>query len=358
MKLLISLLIGISLAFAGGFTDSNGIYFETSDVETMDARIDEILERFDTDHVVDSIVIDWGNWGFCEGSATPGVMLCYDEPIMIADYSVAPLKMASLGLDIGSDPSRNGYTRGDDKNSNTNFGYVNMFSLPLLGFALDDMPEFCFESGDISVAYISAFDPLYDAMFTIQAFRDIEQMFEPSVILLGIFDCVASSSQELLDSTNAISRTSDMIRMAHPANIGCWNSFPMGGRSQSPDPIIDGATSVTFALAEGMRTDLITKTIPLYLYDGTPGFPDTMCGGRYCPVFIKPQFLIGMSYPIGSRTVPIGAVASVWAEYKNSVSMGDSIGYWIWKRKCFYMGAATCNKEDDKDKKDDSGDSK
>jgi hypothetical protein len=252
----------------------------------------------------------------------------------------------SLGVDFDLDPSKAGYTRfNDSEDSIQKFGYANIIYFPILGMILDEN-MFCFEKGDMGLPYLSQFDPTYDGVFSADLFRDIALLFNPTSILLGVVDCASASASMLIDGWDAARHKNDELRMVFPHYFGCWNTFSMGGWSQNPDPIIQGATGVTYGLAVLTRMGLLQKTAKIPGIDGVIA-PDTMCGPRTSEIFMKPQWLFNLAYPAPSSFVPLGAVATEWAEFKNKPGTVDSSSFWIAQRKCFLFGAADCSREKD-----------
>jgi len=329
---------------ADGFVNHDNIYI--TDAQDVDAKLDDLLEALDLNHMIKSISIHWDDWGSCGSNnlGLPGFAMCFDEPKYIGDYSKEPLKIHSLGVSLGSNPEKNGYLRTEDEQGLHGFGWVNLISFPIMGMILD-AEEMCLEKGDISIGYLSPFDPTYDGIFSQNVFADITAMMHPETMLLGAIDCLSSSVSELDDPLSTFSQNNNKVRMALPHYVGCWNSFPMGGWSHNPDPILMGVTASTYALAMGQRSGFVKKTMPVKGFDDSY-LPDTMCGPKYTAVFVKPQFLYTLASPGKSSTVPLGATAPEWAEFKNLPDSFDESAFWIWQRKCFYFGAAKCSKDD------------
>lgn len=308
-----------------------------------EAKIDKMLAGLDIDHFVESIVIDWTEMGTCNVGLvpTPGFAMCYDEPAYIGDYSMEAMEVHSLGINFGSDTMKNGYTRGEDDSSIHGFGYANVITFPVIGMVMGDS-GLCVEGSGLSIPYMAWLDPTYDGIFSHNVFAEIALLFNPTAMLTGAIDCMASSIAGLTDPFTAVSQKNDEIRMGLPHYVGCWNSFPMGGWSHNPNPLLMGATSTTYGLAMGQRTGAIKKSFRLKGLDGGL-YKDTMCGPKIEPKFVKVQYLYNMFYPTVSETVPLGATAQEWAEFKQDGTGADKSSFWIFKRKCFYFGAASCS---------------
>lgn len=334
----------VTALFGEGYTTYNGVHIQTGE-QHAPAHLEEILANLDLAHTVESIKIDWGKWGFCRGPLynIPGFEMCYDEPVGVADWSVSPGSIHSLGISIGNNPAKAGWSRfGGDEGFNK-FGYANFVYLPILGMVLE-ASGMCLEKGDIAVPYLSVFDPTYDGVFAPNIFAEMTFLFNPTAMLLGAADCAAASTAHLSSSFDSTQKANDDIRMSLPHYVGCWNSFPMGGWSHNPDPILHAGTSTVYALAVLQRAFVLQKTARIQGYDGSV-LPDTMCGPKDTAIFVKPQWLINLAYPVASSVVPMGAIAPEWAEFKNSPESVDNISFWVHQRKCFWFGAAACSRE-------------
>lgn len=344
IRLALAALLSAATLMADGYTTFNGVYVETGEQHST-SHLNDIIENLDLDYTIESIKIDWEKWGFCRGPLfnIPGFEMCFDEPIGIADWSVSPGNIHSLGVSIGNNPEKAGWSRFDGDQGFNKFGYVNFVYLPALGFALD-ATGMCLEKGDIAVPYLSTFDPSYDGVFAPNVFVEMTYMFNPTAMLLGAADCLASSTANLSSAFESTQKTNDDIRMSLPHYVGCWNSFPMGGWSHNPDPILHAGTSTVYALATLMRASVLQKTARVLGYDGGV-LPNTMCGPKDSPIFVKPQWLFNLAYPRASSVVPLGAMAPEWAEFKNSPESMDDISFWVHQRKCFWFGAAACSRE-------------
>lgn len=350
LKISIALILFISQAYCGDVVDDlatsnfgGGTGFNVKyDTKQVNAKIDKILKAIDMQHFVESIEIDWTDWGTCQSGTIhiPGVAFCFDEPLYVGDYSPEALKVQSLGIRFAYAPQKNGYARkGED--SYHGFGWNNIIKLPFLGMVLDTQ-DMCMDKSDVSVPYLSFLDPTYSGVFAQALFADTFAMMSPSTILLGALDCAAASAQGHADTLSATGKGIDYLRVGLPHYMGCWNTFPAGGWGHNSDPIIQATTSSTYALAALMRSGAIPKSTKVDGFDGKL-FPDTMCGSKASPhAFVKPQFYYSLVTPGISQVVPLGAIASEWAEFKNDPSSADEAVYWIWSRRCIYLGAAKC----------------
>lgn len=342
MRKTIWMILVIQAALMGaGTTTSDRIYHSGNENK---AKIDKLLAGLDMQHMISSIEIDWSDWESCGNNMAglPGFATCFDEPAYIADYSLQAMKINSLGIDFGSDPMKNGYTRSSEEGSMHGFGWANIIKFPLMRMVID-VPGFCFEGGDLALAYMSWLDPTYDGIFSSTVFAEIDAMLNPTTIFFGAIDCAASSVEKYTDSMSSAGQATDSIRMGLPMYMGCWNSFPMGGWSHNPNPIVMGATSIGYGFAIAQRSGTIKKTMRLPSLDGSV-YKDTMCGPRIEPLFVKAQYLYSLVYPKQSETVPLGAIPTEWAEFKNTTDDFDEAAFWIFQRKCFYFGAASCSK--------------
>lgn len=339
--LMATLVVGAS----ANVIDQTNRVFENGNAKDITPQLDKIMERIDFGRIADSIEVDFTDWKTCGNKIIdiPGFATTYDEPILIADYTTAPLKIPSLGISFDASIAENGYTR-KGISAIHNFGHVSLVKFPFLGMVMDSK-FLCLEKGDVDLLYLSAFDPLYDGMFTNMVFADINAFFSPELMLLGLPDCISASVDSMLSPLNTLGQENNRLRLSLPHYLGCWNSFPMGGWSHNSDPIVAGATAVGFSLATCMRFGAISKTVRIKGLDGSL-LPDTMCGPASSPqVFVKPQFLFQLVIPTASATVPIGATAPKWAEFKNKPDSADESTFWIFQRKTFYMGAAKCSKK-------------
>lgn len=344
-KQLAALLSFIFIVTISSAEDTNGTYAGYNikyDKQASKAKVDKILKALDAKHFSDSVEIDWTDVGFCKSGLMkiPGFATCYDEPLYVGDYSQEPMKVQSLGIRFGFAPQKNGYTRhGED--SIHGFGWNNIIKFPILGMIIDAKGT-CLDRTALSIPYLSFLDPTYDGIFAKTAFADIFTMFSPMTIYLGALDCGAASVRGHADALSATGQAVDYLRMGLPHYMGCWNTFPAGGWGHNPDPIVQGTTASTYALASLMRSGVIPKTMKINGFDGKI-FPDTMCGPKVSPAyFVKPQFYYSLVTPGTSSVVPLGAIASEWAELKNDPTAADESIYWIWSRKCVYIGAASC----------------
>jgi hypothetical protein len=201
----------------------------------------------------------------------------------------------------------------------------------------------CIDKSALSIPYLSFLDPTYDGIFAKTLFADTFSMFSPMTIYLGALDCGAASVQGHADALSATGQAVDYLRVGLPHYMGCWNTFPAGGWGHNPDPIVQGTTASTYGLATLMRSGVIPKSMKINGFDGKL-FPNTMCGPKVSPaIFVKPQFYYSLVEPGTSSVVPLGDIASEWAELKNDPSAADESIYWIWSRKCIYIGAASCD---------------
>lgn len=325
--------------------NSNGVYISDDDYNSPDtqAKLQDVIENLDIDHFADTFEMDFGEWGFCGSGVviSSGPTVCFDEPVIVADYSKEPLKIQALGISLNNDISRSGYSRKSLAGSHV-FGHTTFLQFPLIGMWMDSK-ELCLQQGDISIGYLSDFDPLYDGMHTKAAFPDLTQLFQPHLMLLEAVDCAASSAESLTGNLSTVSQYNAKLRMAIPHAFGCWNAFSMGGWATQSDPILAAGTAISYALAGSMRIGLISKSTKISGMDGST-LPDTMCGQKITPIFVKPQFLFNMATPTASKVVPLGAMAPEWATFKNTPDAVDESSYWIWQRKCLYFGAAKCSK--------------
>lgn len=337
-------MLGTSSVHADTYTTYNGVAVGTEQ-DQSDVTIGDIMKSLDLDHVFDSMEVRWWKWDTCEGSLyhTPGFEMCYDEPFIIGDYSMTAGRLSSLGITLQNDFSKNGYLRQSDEASMHGFGWANLIFFPLLGLVID-VNEFCFEEGDLSLPYLSIFDPTYDGIFAGDVFAEIGNMFNTNAMLLGAIDCAASSTEFLNNFNEDVEKYNIMTRMAMPHYIGCWNTFPMGGWAHNPDPILQAATGNWYGLAMLSRAGTVRKTMILPGLEGSL-FPDTRCGPKAVPEPIKVQWRMNLAYPTASEMVPLGAIATEWAEFKNKPESVDDAVFWIAQRKCILFGAAPCGEK-------------
>ncbi len=341
-QLIFALLLLLSLPAQSEVMNNLNIYVPDGEAEEADSKFDEFISGIDLNHFTDSVEIDFTDWKACGNNVfgIPGIAGCYDEPVMMADYSKEPLQIQSLGISLSKNPQKSGYTRKSNEGMFA-FGHVNIITFPFLGMIMDSK-WLCLVEGDVALSYLSAFDPMYDGMFAKMLFADINIFFKPELMLLGFIDCAAATVDNYTSGLSSIGQANDKLRMSFPHYFGCWNTFPMGGWSQNADPIVSGGTATSFALSSIMKVGMLKKSIRIKGLDGKL-LPDTMCGPKISPqAFIKPQFFFQLIYPTKSRVVPLGASAPEWAEFKNKPNSVDNSAFWIWKRKCLYFGAAAC----------------
>lgn len=258
------------------------------------------------------------------GSPIPriGIPISFWEPARLMDVTRVKFCLVNMGgLQIGGDNVRGhgnistGVTTHNIKNS---FYQVHYYVYPVL-FWLELLTDFvCMEKGQLDLAYITEFDPLWN---------DDETAFvlNPEAVIFGNPIAQAACAADSVAATAGFPLDS-MFWCA-----GCQGSiYPYTGNV----PYHIGGVQASLLLVSRM----LAKMHRELLARGTSG-KAALCGSYIMPVMMKSQYKQQMLYPVSTTGKdgcrPLGRTSVPWEGGKEKPYVGEDFGYLIWrKRNC------------------------
>ncbi len=251
-----------------------------------------------------------------------GIPISFWEPSRLIDVTRTKFCLVSMGgLKIGPDSIKghgdvtSGTTTNNVKHS---FYQVHYYVYPVL-YWLELLTNFvCMEKGQLDVAYITEFDPLWN---------DDETAFvlNPEAVIFG--NPVAQAAC----AADAIAATARFPLDAMFWCAGCQGSmYPYTGHV----PYHIGGVQASLLLTSRM----LAKMHREMLAQGTIGEAG-MCGSYIMPLMMKSQYKQQMLYPMATTgkggCKPLGRTSVHWEGGKEKPYVGEDFGYLIWrKRNC------------------------
>jgi conjugal transfer pilus assembly protein TraU len=227
-------------------------------------------------------------------------------------------KLVGLGgIKLGSESVKNRGSVGiiEETQSITSFYHVHYYVFPILAI-LGILTDFtCIEGGELDVAYMSEFDPLWGA-------DDLQQIFNPEAILFGnplaqlacIADCTSASLNKPIDKLFWCG--------------GCQGSlYPFGGTiSHTVGPLQASSLLIHRCLAKLHRMGIVK------------GYEETdFCEPRVMPIIKKSLYKTQIVKPIPQTSGACHALGKsdmLWGTGKTYPGGGDDdFVYLLWVKK-------------------------
>lgn len=251
-----------------------------------------------------------------------GLPISFWEPARLIDVTRIKFCLVNMGgLQIGRDSVRG---HGDISSGETTSGIkrsfyqVHYYKYPVL-FWLELLTEFvCMEKGQLDIAYITEFDPLWN---------DDETAFvlNPEAVLFGNPVAQAACAADAVAAT------------AHfPLNAMFWCAGCQGGIYPFTGHVSYHVGAVQASLL--VTTKMLAKMHREGLAEGTSG-EEAMCKTSPKLVINKSQYKQQMTYPSATTgrggCKPLGRTSVHWEAGKEKPYTGEDFGYLIWrKRNC------------------------
>ncbi len=250
-----------------------------------------------------------------------GLPISFWEPARLIDVTRVKFCLVSMGIQMGPDSIRghgdvsSGVTSHNIKNS---FYQVHYYIYPVL-YWLELLTEFvCMEKGQLDIAYITEFDPLWN---------DDETAFiiNPEAVIFG--NPVAQAACV----SDSIAATTDFPLDAMFWCGGCQGSlYPFTGHV----PYHIGGVQASLLLVSRMLAKMHREALAV----GTAG-KSAMCKPYIMPVIMKSQYKQQMLYPMATTGKggcrPLGRTSVSWEGGKEKPYIGEDFSYLIWrKRNC------------------------
>jgi conjugal transfer pilus assembly protein TraU len=249
-----------------------------------------------------------------------GIPVTFWEPARMVEVTRTPYKLVGLGgiqLSSSTLKQRGTVNQIAETPSLTSFHHVHYYTYPILSL-LGILTDFeCVEKGELDVAYMSEFDPLW-------ADDELQKIFNPEALLFGnplailacIADCTASSLNKPLDK---------LFWCA-----GCEGSlYPFGGTiSHYVGPLQASSLLVQRCLAKLHRMGIVKG------YDETD-----FCESRVMPIMKKSLYKTQIVRPIPQTSGAchaLGKSDQVWGMGKTYPFGGENdFVYLLWiKKQC------------------------
>lgn len=249
-----------------------------------------------------------------------GVPLTFWEPARMIDVTRNPYKLVGLGgIKLGSDSfkKRGSVSLIEETPSYTSFHHVHYYVFPILSL-LNYLTDFqCIEAGELNVAYMSEFDPLW-------ADDSLQNIFNPEAALFSnplahlacIADCTKSSLDQPLDQ---------LFWCA-----GCQGSlYPFGGHVAHHTSLLQASSL------------LVHRTLAkLHRMGVVKGYSENdFCEAKPMPIIKKSLYKTQLVRPIPQTSGPchpLGKSDQLWGLGKTYPAGGeDDFVYLIWiKKQC------------------------
>lgn len=249
-----------------------------------------------------------------------GIPITFWEPARMVDVTRQAYRLVGLGgisLGKANVKNRGSVSYIDETPSKTSFHHVHYYVFPILGL-LKLLTDFqCLESGELDVAYMSEFDPLW-------ADERLMNIFNPEAALFGNplaqLACIADCTLASLDKP-----TDKLFWCA-----GCEGSlYPFVGHiSHHTGPLQASSLLVHRCLARLHRFGIVK------------GYEETdFCEARFMPIIKKSLYKIQLVRPIPQTSgpcQPLGKSDQLWGMGKTYPYGGeDDFVYLIWiKKQC------------------------
>lgn len=259
----------------------------------------------------------------CICAGTPpkiGLPITFWEPARMIDVTRHAYKLVGLGgIKLGTDniKNRGNVSAVDEIPSSTSFHHVHYYVYPifsLLGILTDFQ---CVETGDLDVAYMSEFDPLWGD-------DNLQNIFNPEAFLfssqLAQLACVADCTQ------SSLNKPADKLFWC----AGCQGSlYPFVGHiSHHTGPLQASSLLVHRCLAKLHRMGVVKG------YEATD-----FCEARVMPIIKKSLYKTQLVKPIPQTSGSchaLGKSDQLWGVGKTYPAGGeDDFVYLIWiKKQC------------------------
>jgi len=254
---------------------------------------------------------------FCSCAGFPpkvGIPMAFWEPVSLIDVTATPYKLVAWGGgSIGkSDVRKRGSISNVGESGRTSFYNVHYYNFPVLHWLglLIDFP--CLESSEMSISYLSEFDPFWDddewsSVINPEAFLFANPLAQAACIP----DCVASSAGKPLDA---------LFWCA-----GCMGSlYPFVGHIAHHV----GAPQASYLLIHRLLGKLHSLGLGLGFQE------DNFCDQTILPRIRKTIYKTQLVQPIAntkSPCQPLGKSDIFWG--KSYPYGGEDFVYLIWKKK-------------------------
>jgi len=249
-----------------------------------------------------------------------GFPISFWEPARLIDVTRVKFCLVSMGgIQIGSDSVRghgNISTGTTTNNTKHSFYQVHYYKYPVL-FWLQLLVQFvCLEKGDMDIAYITEFDPMWN---------DDETAFvlNPEAVLFGNPIAQAACAADSLAATAGF--PIDAMFWCS----GCQGSmYPFTGHVPYHVGAVQASLLLTSRMLAKMHRELLAK--------GTIGAAG-MCGQYIMTPMMKTQYKQQMLYPSATTgkggCKPLGRTSVHWEGGKEKPYTGEDFAYLIWRKR-------------------------
>jgi len=249
-----------------------------------------------------------------------GFPISFWEPARLIDVTRVKFCLVSMGgIQIGADSVRGHGNISNFNTSNTikkSFYQVHYYKYPVL-FWLQLLVQFvCLEKGDMDIAYITEFDPMWN---------DDETAFvlNPEAVLFGNPIAQAACAADSVAATAGF--PIDMLFWCS----GCQGSmYPFTGHVPYHVGAVQASLLLTSRMLAKMHRELLAK--------GTIGKAG-MCGQYIMTPMMKTQYKQQMLYPSATTgkggCKPLGRTSVHWEGGKEKPYTGEDFAYLIWRKR-------------------------
>lgn len=257
----------------------------------------------------------------CTCAGTPpkvGIPITFWDPSHMIDVTRHAYKLVGLGgIQLGTENIKNRGTVGviSETSAKTSFHHVHYYVFPILSL-LGLLTDFqCIENGELDVAYMSEFDPLWSDDSLLNIFNPEAALFgNPLAQLACIADCTMASLNKPLDS---------LFWCA-----GCEGSlYPFGGHCSHHVGMLQATSLIVHRCLARLHRMGIVK-----------GYGKTdFCEPRIMPIIKKSLYKTQIVRPIpqtSGECHALGKSDQLWGVGKTYPFGGeDDFVYLIWRKK-------------------------
>ena len=252
----------------------------------------------------------------CLSYGVPGIPLTFWEPSRLVDVTRHSYKLLGLGgISIGDENIKNrGTTSVDNTGQRSSFYHVHWYFYPLLSLMNLFSDFLCVTGGDIGVAYLTEFDPLWNnesLSFILNAEAAI--FSNPIAQLACVSDCGAANFNKNLDKLFWCG--------------GCQGSlYPFTGKVSHHTGAIQASSLLVHRMIAKLHRIGFVKGYQKYNF-GKPS---------YMPLIKKSLYKTQLVYPVAQIKGPCHALGKsdmVWGAGKSFPIGGEDFVYLVWKKK-------------------------